>query len=272
MLSMTTDYAGGRGCPEPHLRLIAEAGFTHVHWCHQWNTDFLYGDAEILRIERWLRDFGLGLTDLHGSNGIEKRWTSSREYERLAGVELVENRIEMAARLGSDVVIMHMEPHMDDDVYGEVYWTQLFRSLDELRPFAAERSVRLAVELGDIDPIEKVLAAYEPEFIGICYDSGHGNRRPDGPGWAEKHADRLISIHLHDNDKSSDQHRIPFTGSVDWPRVIDVVARSSYNKWISLECEMVNEPCNDEAEFLALVHAAGTKLTAMLEEARGRSQ
>ncbi len=87
MLSLTTDYASSKGCPESALRRIAEAGFTHVHWCHQWNTDFLYGHAEIAQIGRWLAEFGLGLLDLHASAGVEKNWVSAREYERLAGVE-----------------------------------------------------------------------------------------------------------------------------------------------------------------------------------------
>ena len=42
MLSITTDYAKDVGDPSPYLRSIAEAGFSHLHWCHQWNTDFLY--------------------------------------------------------------------------------------------------------------------------------------------------------------------------------------------------------------------------------------
>jgi hypothetical protein len=37
MLAITSDYAKSTGCPEPHLRQIAEAGFSHVHWCHHWN-------------------------------------------------------------------------------------------------------------------------------------------------------------------------------------------------------------------------------------------
>jgi sugar phosphate isomerase/epimerase len=269
MLSMTTDFAGSKGCPEPSLRAIAEADFTHVHWCHEWNSDLLYGEAELELIEAWLKDLGLSVTDLHGSSGIVKKWTASREDERLEGVELVANRIAMAARLGTDVVIMHIEPDEKDDVYGDTYWGQLFRSLDELRPCAAEHGVRIAIELGDIEPIEKVLENYEPEFIGICYDSGHGNRRPDGPGWAMKHADRLLAIHLHDNDGSGDQHRIPFTGTVDWPRVVEAIAASPYGKWISMECGMVNEPYEDKAEFLLRARKAGEKLTAMLEEARG---
>ena len=64
MLSCTTDYFRKTECPEPYLRRIAEAGFSHVHWCHQWNTDFVYAEPEIARIESWLDELGLKLLDL----------------------------------------------------------------------------------------------------------------------------------------------------------------------------------------------------------------
>ena len=83
MLSVTTDYVTSTGDPSPYLRRIADAGFSHLHWCHQWNTDFLYSKWEIYQIERWLKDFGLKLLDLHASVGPEKSWCSEKEYERL---------------------------------------------------------------------------------------------------------------------------------------------------------------------------------------------
>lgn len=95
MLAVNTDYVQGTGDPEPYLRRIAEAGFTHVHWCHQWCTDFLYTDPEIRQVQRWLTEFGLHLIDLHASHGVEKRWADLREYRRQAGMELLRNRIAM---------------------------------------------------------------------------------------------------------------------------------------------------------------------------------
>jgi hypothetical protein len=44
---MTTDHVQGTGCPEPYLGQIAAADFTHIHWRHQWNTDFLYAEPEV---------------------------------------------------------------------------------------------------------------------------------------------------------------------------------------------------------------------------------
>ncbi|MBN1257903.1 MAG: sugar phosphate isomerase/epimerase, partial [Planctomycetes bacterium] len=73
-LSMTTDFTADHGCPESDLKLIAEAGFSHVHWCHHWDTDFLYADSEIAQIKEWLDEFGLQVLDIHASAGREKSW------------------------------------------------------------------------------------------------------------------------------------------------------------------------------------------------------
>jgi sugar phosphate isomerase/epimerase len=263
MLSVTTDYRAGTGCPEEYLRRIAEAGFTHIHWCHQWDTDFLYGEAEIEQIAEWLGELGLALLDLHGSAGKEKAWGSAREYERLAGVELVANRIEMCARLGGEVTIMHLPGGAFEE-----YEPRLRRSLDGLRPCAEEQGVRIALENGgshqSFDDIERVLDAYEPGHIGLCYDAGHGNLFPEGLDRLDRIRDRLISVHLHDNDGSGDQHRLLFTGTVDWQRLAGIIARSSYKKCVSMEVSMRNEPYQDESAFLAAAFQTGMELAGMI--------
>ena len=266
-LSVTTDYAAGTGCPEPYLRRIAEAGYSHVHWCHQWNTDFLYDDGEIAAIAAWMRELGLGLTDLHGSAGVEKGWGSLREYERQAGAALVQNRIDMAARLGSDVVIMHAPKEVTDPVTADRGWPQFMRTLDELRPHARERGVRLALENGDFDILDRVFAVHGPDYIGLCYDSGHGNVRPGGLDRLERVRDRLISLHLHDNDGASDQHKPLFSGTVDWPRLARIIAASAYGKWVSMETTMKNAGIAGELEFLGRVREAGRRFADMIAAA-----
>ena len=263
MLSITTDYANvDRGDPSPYLRRIADAGFTHIHWCHHWNTDFLYSRWEIDQIGQWLAEFGLTLLDLHASVGPEKNWFSPREYERLAGVELVRNRIEMAARLGSDVIIMHLSR--------EPGWEPLRRSLDALQPFAREHGVRIALENGAFDAISYWLAEYASDYLGLCYDCGHGNLDSDGLGQLEQIKDRLISVHLHDNDGASDQHNLIFSGTVDWPRLADILARSSYRKPISSESNMGHSGITNETVFLAKAFDAGTRLASMVEAAHAQ--
>ncbi len=267
-LSMTSDYATSTGCPEPALRRIADAGFTHVHWCHQWNTDFLYDHAEICQIARWFKDFGLTLTDLHASLGVEKCWVSPREYEREAGVALVANRIAMTARLGGDVIIMHTgnEPRAETD--RARFWTQLGRSLDALEPVARDHGVRIAIEnTNDFPIIRRLLADHGPDYLGLCYDCGHGNMLPDGLGELEELKDRLIAVHLHDNDGQGDQHLPPFTATVDWEGLAKIMARSAYRKPVSMESSMHNSGITDEAAFLKQCHDAGTRLANLVEKA-----
>ena len=99
-VAFATNFLESTGSPVFQLKMIAEAGFTHVHWCHHWNTDFLYGKYEIEQCSKWLKEFGLRLTDIHGSDGQEKSWYSPVEYQRKAGVELVLNRLQMMDAMG----------------------------------------------------------------------------------------------------------------------------------------------------------------------------
>ena len=262
-LSVTTDYAKDTGDPSPYLKRIADTGFSHVHWCHHWNTDFLYSKWEIEQIQRWLTDYGLQLLDLHGSVGPEKNWASPREYQRLAGVELVQNRVEMTAQLGGRVMIIHIP-----DEPGSA---PLRKSLDQLEAFARAKGVRIAIENGSFEAIQSVLQEYDPGYLGLCYDCGHGNHGA-GLDRLEELKDRLISVHLHDNDGVRDLHRLPFSGTVDWPRLARIMAESAYTKPVSMEVSMHNSEIEDEEVFLKQAFEAGTRFSRMIDETRDNTK
>ncbi len=268
-LAVTTDYAKDTGNPEPYLARIAKAGFSHVHWCHQWNTDFLYSRSETEQIGAWLNEHGLRLLDLHASAGVEKKWSSPREYERLAGVDLVVNRIEMTAALGGDVVVMHTGS--PDPAAPQTFWLQLGMSLADIEPFAARYGVRIALENGDWAILRPILEEFSPNYVGLCYDSGHGNLRPDSLGELERLKDRLISIHLHDNDGSGDQHNLMFAGAVPWDRLATIIANSAYSKCVSMEVSMRNAGIADEGPFLAKAYETGVRFSRMIDDARAQS-
>ncbi len=270
MLSITSDYVKSTGNPAPYLRRIAEAGFSHIHWCHHWNTDFMYSDSEIDQIGQWFQEYGLQLNDLHASDGQEKFWVSSEEYRRQAGVELVKNRINMAAKLGSDVIIMHVHAEPRQEEFNQIYWVQLQKSLDEIEPYARKRGVRVAAEnLGyNFDTLDKLFTKYNPDYIGLCYDSSHANIAGDRMGRMEPHKERLISIHLNDTDGASDQHKLPFTGTVDWSRLTRIIAESTYTKCVNLEVTIHNTGIEDEPVFLKKAFESATTLARMIDEHR----
>ena len=262
MLAARTDYLSDTGNPEPNVRLIAAAGFSHLHWGHQSMADFIYCPAEIDQIGRWLDELSLKLLDMHGAVGPEKCWYSPREYERLAGVVMVRNRLEMTADLGGGVVIMHVPPPDDRQ-----RWDRMRRSLDDLQADIESTGVRIALENGPMAVIAETLASYPPGRVGLCYDSGHGHLPgADGLTHLEGMKDRLIAVHLHDNDGTGDQHLTPFKGDIDWPRLAGIIAKSSYDKPLSLELAI--GPEEDQAAVLAAAFQAGMRLTEMVEQRR----
>lgn len=253
-LSIATDFNGSMGSPWKSLKAVAESGFTHLHWCHQWSTDFLYSKHEIAQIKAWLKEFGLKLLDIHGSRGQEKLWYAHEEYRRKAGVELVENRIRMLRELdGEGALMMHIPcfqltaPNAGDEPRRLL--ENLKRSIDELIPVVKECQVKITVEnmwADTFEIIRELLNTYPPEVLGLCYDSGHANdpRRNGIEDLAELRG-RLYTLHLHDNDGSSDQHKPPFYGNVNWDRLSSIIADSSYTGPISFEMGMKNTPFYD---------------------------
>jgi sugar phosphate isomerase/epimerase len=267
ILSITSDYFQSTGDPEPYLRRIAEAGFTHIHWCHHWHTDFLYSSYEVAQIAQWMKEFGLAVLNTHASRGQEKDWGSLHEYIRLSGVELVQNRIQMAVDLHSDVIILHIPPPPEGDGSPDgKFAAQLYRSMNALTAFGRARGVRIALENmagDDYVLIDALLSRYGPDVLGFCYDSGHANMGPDGLGELERHKERLIAIHFHDNDGKNDQHKIPFTGMIDWNRLMQIISNSPYRAGINLEVVIRESGISDEMEFLRKALDAGRTLATM---------
>jgi len=258
---MTTIYKEDHGSPEPYLQNIAEAGFTHIHWSHHWSSDFLYSTPEIAQIRRWLHGFGLQVLDVHASAGKEKRWDAPKEYRRLAGVELVRNRLELAASLGAGAIVLHAYPDQSFDVQR--------RSLAELEPFARLYGVCIALENlyeGNLERLEKLYTEFSPDFLAFCYDTGHGNMLAGSLEFLERWVNRLAVVHIHDNDGTADQHRLPLSATVDWPRFTRLVAGSAYGNPLNLECTLGNHNSMSEAEFLQASYQAGLRLEAMRQE------
>jgi sugar phosphate isomerase/epimerase len=289
LLSITTDYKSDQGDPAPFLRAIADAGFTHLHWCHQWNTDFVYHASEIDQIGQWLKEYGLHLADVHGSEGKEKFWYSLQEYARLAGVELVKNRIDLAARLGADAVVMHAYPPTKDPAlapFNGLIWDQLRKTLDALQPYALARGVRIALEnlidfrgvatgtvtkaeaIDNFDLILQVYEHYPPEYISFCYDSGHAILGYSRLARLAPLLSRLAVLHLHDNDGQDDQHRLVFDGAVDWTFAAKLIAAAPYTKPMSYEVSMRNAGIPEERVFLQQAYTTGVRFAEMVAAQR----
>ena len=288
-LAIATDYRGEfRKIEdiEACLHEIAEAGFSHIHWCFEWIGEYIYSKAEMYQIREWMEKYGLKAKSLHASNGsncgdakqkghYRKDYTSEMESNRIAGRELIENRVELAHIIGATEIVLHMYlPFLDfqnKPESKEVFYRQVLRSLDELEPFCKERNVRICIENlfeapGELqlEQFDLLFARYPKEFLGFCLDTGHANL-VWGDSFievlAERYKDRLFSIHMHDNKGWGDEpgcgdaHRLPGEGNIDWKRLMGVLRTSVYElPWI-LEVKKPAE--EDTAAYLKRAKEAG---------------
>ena len=67
------------------------------------------------------------------------------------------------------------------------------------------------------------------------------------------YGDRLMALHLHDNNGKEDWHALPFAGNINWNDVANKLKKIKYKGAISLEVgnkafEYIKEP----SEFLKL--------------------
>ncbi|MDR1898598.1 MAG: sugar phosphate isomerase/epimerase [Treponema sp.] len=311
MFALATDYHGeSRNTKKLRqtLAAVAEAGFSHVHWCHEWRGSYLYSTWEMRQFKEWLEELGLKAKGVHASSGEIrsyyaaipeyegsrenlKDYVSFNEYNRRAGVELIKNRVDLAGELGTGEIVLHL--HLPfrifeaDRGFKEKFWTAVFKSFDELRPCCLERRVKICVEnLPDfpehhqIEMFDRLFERYGPDFMGLCFDTGHGNITSENClEFARRYIDRLFIVHIHDNHGAvspsyldsvpliieSDEHRIPFEGTFDWEGFAEVLAASPYELPYLMEINMRD---TDEAVFFRKVLEAGRRFHALMNRHR----
>lgn len=134
------------------------------------------------------------------------------------------------------------------------------------RPFldlAQEAGIRLAFEnlneddeMTEISQLCTLVDAFDSRHVGICYDFGHAHMR----GHSIKEdiltmGDRLIATHVADNHGQSDEHLLPFYGTIDWKRAIQALKKIRYEGDLTYECMFFNQHLPLELKISAIRQA-----------------
>jgi sugar phosphate isomerase/epimerase len=233
------------------LVLFSQVGAHFVDWAHDRQDDRLYTTAEMDRFADLLQDQALRGELLHG---FETRTVHAvaegQALDRYVSVQ--SNRIALCARLGGDVVVLHL-PGMYWGPAGLSLKQALQRgvglslaealqrstmALDRLRPLCEKLGVRLAVENSGLIPnferFDFYFARYPDNFLAFCLDVGHANRRGEVKS-LRAYAARLSALHLHDNNEKDDDHQPPFFGTIDWRDLLRWLEEIDYHRSLNFE-------------------------------------
>lgn len=177
--------------------------------------------------------------------------------------------IRIAAQLGVDTITLH--PGSDrffPEIPLETHLDLMRDAIDNLLPEAEAANVVLCIEnsmsrAACPKMVTMLKSEYDSPYLGLCYDAGHahqldaGRNFPDGtiwkywqivgvpePEWDDQSLERMlpeiVNCHLHDNDGSGDDHRIPGAGTVNWNKIIPLLKRAP--KLRSVQSEVLIEP------------------------------
>jgi sugar phosphate isomerase/epimerase len=250
-------WFGYRMANDACMELIRSAGFQSVMlW---WGDEYDDFDGPKERMPETARRRGLDIDNIHAPfAGCNDIWLDTPEGGAVERMYL--GCIDACAEHGIPAVVLHLT---NGDAPPPPCQTGLDRLL-RLAERAEKRGVDIALEnLRKLEHLEYAYSNVDSPRFKFCYDSGHENCRTRGADLLEKYADRLCALHLHDNDGTADQHRIPGEGTVDWKRVKTALTASGYKGNVTFEVTNEFSPMYRDAtaeQFLAAAYRKAVEL------------
>jgi len=234
-----------------HLLEIAAHGFDRVE-LFATRTHFDYHNpAAIADLQQWLAEAGLTLHGVHapiGESFSSGRWgppltmASTDSEVRLKALNEAELALQIARRIPFTVLVTHIGlPRTQHPTPADNSRDAARRSIGELERLAEPLGVKLAIE---VIPNELSRAGSLVYFIeevldspdaGICLDFGHAHMDGDLVDAIETVSEHLVTTHVHDNRGRTDDHLIPFDGTIDWPGALTAIQKVGYDGTLLME-------------------------------------
>ncbi len=165
------------------------------------------------------------LSSLHAPF-MEQDIGSARESQQQQTYQRLLHTLDVAKKLGSKRIVVHPGyGDMPDDGDFINWLKRAGSSLKSLCRRACELGLQIAFEnIYDTAPdrLGMLLETVDSECAGICFDTGHYNLFSNMPmqTWLDHLGKHILVCHIHDNDKSGDQHLAIGDGCLDYTPLI----------------------------------------------------
>jgi len=183
--------------------------------------------AEIARIGKLIAERGRR-TFTHGPFlGLDA--ASLNEHIARYSAECLERGCEVTAGVGGSVMVIHSNY---SPFYSRVGFRAWLANWSERMPaiLATARGLGVTVALANTWEERPEVLAHLVDIVSggglaVCLDTGHINAFSRLPvrRWWRSLSDRVIALHLHDNDGFSDDHEAPGRGTFDFPALVECI-------------------------------------------------
>ncbi|MDD3382018.1 MAG: sugar phosphate isomerase/epimerase [Bacilli bacterium] len=189
-------------------------------------------------------------------------WVKGKRGEKYKDVII--KGIKKAKRLDIKTVIMHISSSDCPPAYNSLG----LERINEILKYCEKYNIILALEnLRRLDYLDYILENCNSKKLKFCFDSGHANaftKNINNFNW-NKYKDKLHCVHLHDNNGLCDEHLLPFTGNIDWNKLMIDLNNINYSGNLTLEVihNFDKDKIGSEKDFIEKAYKAISKLEEM---------
>jgi len=248
---MSTHLYHGHRLSREHLLEIAGHGFESIELFATRSHFDYHNPSAVADLQQWLADAGLELHGVHApitDSFVGGRWgpaltvASAEPEARAKAVAESEQALYVARRIPMKVLVVHLGlPRTQSSSPADNSREAARRSIDELQRLAPPLGVRVAVEVipnelsraGSL--VHMVEEDLESSDVGVCLDFGHAHMDGDLLDAIETVSGHVITTHVHDNDGRTDDHLVPFEGTIDWAAAMTAVQKIGYDQTLVFE-------------------------------------
>jgi sugar phosphate isomerase/epimerase len=275
---VSTHLYHGQRLTRDHLLAVAQHGFDSVELFATKSHFDYHNPAAVADLQQWLADAGLELHSVHApvaDSFLGGRWgppltlASIDPGVRAEAVAEAGQALFVARRIPIQVLVIHLGlPRTLSSAPGDNNRDGARRSVEELQRLAAPLGVRVAVEIipNELSRAGSLVHFVEEDLdevdVGVCLDFGHAHMDGDLLDAIETVSGHVITTHVHDNHGRTDDHLVPFDGTIDWPAAMIAVQKIGYDQTLLFEIAARGSP----KDTLVRAQRAREKLTRLLAD------
>jgi sugar phosphate isomerase/epimerase len=211
---------------------------------------FNYHDKEhVKEIGSWFKSEGVQFHSMHSpiymsndfrSGGQPLNIVDTDKRNRIDAMDEIKRAIEVAEYAPFRFLVQHIGRSDESDDPRK--FEAALSSIEHLRAFARQLGVSLLVEnipndLSTPERLQELLRALHYPDLGICFDTGHAHLMSSVHQAYGVLQDRILSTHVHDNQRDRDSHLWPGEGTIDWSQTMQSLQSAPHAPALLMEIE-----------------------------------
>ena len=219
-------YWGFNQYPKERAKLLQKVGFDNV--IINADSKFNRQNGKIGQQIKWFKQYNLGISSLHmryNGKDLPYFWTDGKKGNW------------MEKRLAKDIKVAHKYgiKHVVTHLKGTPSQVGLDR-VNRLLKLCDKYDVNLAIEnTENIACFMHTFKNISHPHLKFCLDVGHNHCFNPEIDYFKDFGDKLVCLHLHDNDGTRDAHTLNRYGNIDWDNIAKNLAEINYKGSLDYE-------------------------------------